>query len=119
LRSLLVVAAAALAACRSPQAPDVEGAGERKLASRLTPGADDALKRTALPCLFVSNHTKETVSVFVDGRHVGFVGPRSSAGFYVGRSAGARTVLKALSKSGHWQESTPGPAWHLTWHLHP
>jgi hypothetical protein len=119
LRSLLVAALAALAACRGPRAPDVAGAGERTLESRLEATADDVLRRTALPCLFVANHTKETVSVFVDGRHVGWVGPLSSAGFYVGRSAGARTTLKALSPKGSWQATLHGPAWNLTWHLQP
>lgn len=118
MRSLLTVAVA-LAACRGPRAPDVEGAAERELTSRLETGTDDVLRRTVRPCLFVSNHTRSTAAVFVDGRHVGWVGPWSTAGFYVGRSAGAKTHLKATTPDGFWQHTLEAPAWNLTWHLQP
>jgi len=65
------------------------------------------------------NHTDETAAVFVDGRHAGWVGPRSTAGFFVGRSAPARTRLTATAPSGTWEATADGPVWDFTWHLRP
>ena len=68
-------------------------------------------------CLYVANHTRETVALFVDGRHTGWVGPFSSAAFYVGRSAGATTDLRATCGRGVWATTVRGPVWDLVWQL--
>ena len=116
MRSLLLLAAV-LAACRGPRAPAIAGAPDRLLESTLDAAGGDPADRTLRRCLFVANHTRETVAVFVDGRHVGWVGPRSSVGFYVGRSAGAKTHLRATCDLGAWEETVHGPVWDVTWSL--
>jgi hypothetical protein len=110
-----MVLLAAAGACRAPLSP-VPEAPPRALESTLVRGAPPAGGPTAR-CLFVVNHTGETARVLVAGRHAGWVGPRSTAGLLVGRSAGARTRLRAEAPAGAWEAVADGPPWDLTWHL--
>lgn len=107
----------AFTACKTiPEVSDLQGAPERVLESEILEGsrsAPFALRK----CLFVFNHSAETVSVFVDGRHAGWLGPRSSAGFYVGRGAGSKAQLRATSERGQWRATVQGPLWDVSWHL--
>lgn len=113
MRNALLLAAL-LAGCR---APGLDGAPSRALRSEIRERAgarEGALHR----CLFVFNHSGKTIALFVGGRHVGWIGPRSSAAFFVGRSAGARTRLLATCPQGRWEATVEGPVWDLAWHLH-
>lgn len=116
-RSGLAVGAL-LAACVAPRAPELTGAPERLLESRLVedlggPGRPAPLRRS----LFVFNHSRETAGIFVDGRHIGWLGPRSSAAFHVGRGAGTKAELRATCSRGEWRAQVEGPVWEVSWHL--
>jgi hypothetical protein len=109
-----------MAACVAPWAPELQGAPARLLESELVGdrgggGRPAPLRRS----LFVFNHSKETVSIFVDGRHTGWLGPRSSAAFYVGRGAGTKVELRATCSRGEWRAQVEGPVWEVSWHLRP
>jgi len=118
-RNHYCIVALAAAACASvpKEAPEIEGAPARLLESSIAGGAGGAATSAVYRCLFVRNDSGETAALFVDGRHVGWVGPRSAAGFYVGRSAGAKTRLTATCRAGHWSALVEGPAWEVTWRL--
>ena len=115
----MAFAVLAAACAASLDAPVMDGAPPRELESELEPATGDTRERALRQCLFVSNHTGFTVAVLVDGRHAGWVGPSSSAAFFVGRSAGAQAELRAICEAGEWRESVRGPAWEYTWHLRP
>ena len=115
-----IAVVALLAACTAPRAPDLHGAPERLLESELVedrggPGRPAPLRRS----LFVFNHSGETVGIFVDGRHTGWLGPRSSAAFYVGRGAGTKAELRATCSRGEWRAQVEGSVWEVSWHLRP
>ena len=97
---------------RGPQPP-------RELESELVESTGAAQDHALRRCLYVSNHTAQTVAVLVDGRHAGWIGPQCSAAFFVGRSAGASSELKAVCEAGEWSATIRGPAWEYRWHLRP
>jgi hypothetical protein len=68
-------------------------------------------------CLYVVNHTGQSAALFVGEQHVGWIGAKSTAAFYVGRSAGVTSRLKATCGSGQWNARVQGPPWGRTWHL--
>lgn len=107
----------AAAGCRGGGAPVAAGAPGHELRSELRKGT--ATPGAVHRCLFVMNHTKQTAAVFVDGRHAGWIGPESTAGFFVGRSAPARARLTAVAGSATWEATAEGPVWDFTWHLLP
>jgi len=109
---------ALLGACATaPTAPEIAGSPARVLESAIEQGAAGANPSAVYRCLFVRNDSRETAALFVDGRHIGWIGPRSSAAFYVGRSAGAKTQLTATCAAGRWSALVEGPAWEVTWRL--
>ena len=94
----------------------MEGVPERALTSELQRApaqGNDAVRR----CLYVHNHTSHTAAIFADGRHAGYLGPHSSAAYFVGRSVGAKTLLRATCREGAWESEVSGPVWDLVWHL--
>ena len=95
----------------------MSGEPPRELESELVLTTGAAPRHALRRCLFVHNHTAETVAVLVDGRHAGWIGPLSSAAFFVGRSAGASSELKAICERGEWSATVRGPAWEYRWHL--
>ena len=110
---------ALLAACTAPRAPDLHGAPERLLESELVEDGGGGRPVPLRRSLFVFIHSGETVGIFVDGRHTGWLGPRSSAAFYVGRGAGTKAELRATCSRGEWRAQVEGPVWELSWHLRP
>ena len=106
-----------LAACLAPRAPKLEGAPERLLESKLVEDGGAGRLAPVRRSLFVFNHSGETVGIFVDGRHTGWLGPRSSAAFYVGRGAGTKAELRATCSRGEWRAQVEGPVWEVSWHL--
>jgi hypothetical protein len=106
-----------VAACHTPRAPDLQGAPARLLESEIVRGTAFHRPLALRKCLFVFNHSGQTVAVFVDGRQAGWLGPRSSAAFFVGRSAGTKALLRATSARGEWRGTIQGPVWEWSWHL--
>ncbi len=118
-RALLLATVFLCAACaaRNVHTPDVDAPPHKALESELVRDGKPSKERTLSRCLFVYNHTKQTAAVFVDGRHAGYVGPRSSVGLYVGQSAGVTTHLRATCGAGSWSDQVEGPIWDYAWHL--
>ena len=110
MRSLPLLAL--LAACAS--APAFPNAPEPSFESRMEPGGTLVSLRR---CLFVTNHSGHSAALFVGEQHVGWIGARSSAAFYVGSSAGVVSRLRAISGAGQWTAKINGPPWGRTWHL--
>lgn len=108
---------ALLAACVAPRAPELQGAPARLLESELVEDGGEGRPAPLRRSLFVFNHSRETVGIFVDGRHTGWLGPRSSAAFYVGRGAGTKAELRATCSRGEWRAQVEGPVWEVSWHL--
>jgi len=93
----------------------MDGAPQRELRSELVAGPEPS----AVPgrdWLHVANHTRHTVSIRVDGRPAGRLGPHAVAGFYVGRSTAAQRTLVATCTSGRWEAVMRSGT--VTWHLH-
>jgi hypothetical protein len=116
-RRIAIVVGALLAACAVPRAPDLLGAPEPLLESELVEDGGAGRPAPLRRSLFVFNHSKETVGIFVDGRHIGWLGPRSSAAFHVGRGAGTKAELRATCSRGEWRAQVEGPVWEVSWHL--
>ncbi|MHC4225638.1 MAG: hypothetical protein ACYSX0_03745 [Planctomycetota bacterium] len=110
MRSLLLLAF--VAACAST--PAMPNAPEPSFQSKLEPGGTLISVRR---CLYVVNHTGQSAALFVGAEHVGWIGAKSSAAFYVGSSAGVTSRLKAICGSGQWSATVKGPPWGRTWHL--
>ena len=110
---------ALLAACTAPRAPDLNGAPGQLLESTLVEDGGAGRPVPLRRSLFVFNHSEQTVGIFVDGRHTGWLGPRSSAAFHVGRGAGTKAELRATCSRGEWRAQVEGPVWEVSWHLRP